>query len=231
MKKGQDTKTNHNQILAERIQPEPQPPAETEQEQESPNYEIYNNIIYGIVDSFIDAEYPNKSQEELKTDRAFFPRLIDYIYNNYIGELLGNKYGKQVVYKDIKQLDCIFSIYTDLVYKYKWNNRPLIIEFSILTGINRDTFYSWVNGLDNSATVQHIGERATRERSDTVTKWVNICERALIDGNDTIKDLFILKSKHGYKEAGSNEINITVDHRNIINADVLPDLIGINSKD
>ena len=223
-----EEKTKERETIAERIQPEPQPPAETETE--SPNYEIYNNIIYGLVDSFIDAEYTGKTQEELKTDRAFFPRLIDYIYNNYIGELLGNKYGKQVVYKDIKQLDCIFSIYTDLVYKYKWNNRPLIIEFSIFTGINRDTFYSWVNGLDNSATVQHIGERATRERSDTVTKWVNICERALIDGNDTIKDLFILKSKHGYKETGAGEISITVDHRNIINADILPDLIGINGK-
>lgn len=222
-----EDKTRERETIAERIKTEPQPPAETETEHA--NYEIYNNIIYGLVDSFIDAEYPNKSQEELKQDKAFFPRLTHYLYNNYIGELLGNKYGKQVVYKDIHQLDILFNIYLDLVYKYKWNNKPFIVEFALFVGINKNTFYNWLNGLDNNNHNGVVDSSLTLERSDTVSKWVETCERALLDGNDTIRDIFILKAKHGYRD-NNNDVTITVNHKAIVNADVLPDLIGISSK-
>lgn len=202
-------------------------------ENETP-YKIYNNTIYGLVDDFIEREYAGMTNEELKQDKAFFPLLVKYIYDNYIGDLLKNK----TVYKvnkikpeyNINNIDLLFDIYIDLVYKYKWNNRPLIIEFSLFTGINRDYFYDWCKGLNNNYLIRNTDEDITYKVSDIVQKWVGACERALIDGNDTIKDIFILKAKHGYRD-NNNDIQITVNHKAIVDADTLPDLIGINSKD
>ena len=209
-----------------------------ENEKES-DYKIYNNTIYSLVDDFIELEYQNREKEELKQDKAFFPLLVKYLYDNYIGDLLRNKLEYRLkkikpFYDDIHLLDSLFNTYTDLVYKYKFNNRPLIIEFSLFTGINKDTFYNWINGVDNNYIYNADGKTGnsylTPERSDAVQKWIATCERALIDGNDTIKDIFVLKAKYNYKEAGSNEITVNVNHKAIIDADNLPDLIGISSK-
>jgi len=190
---------------------------------------IYQNNIYALVDDLKhDSQFIGLSDEELKDNKAFFPRLVDYIYNNYIGDLLGNKHGRQMFYDDIKSLDNLFSIYIDLVYKYKWNNRPLLVEFSLFTGINRDTFYNWVNGSNNNINGKPASRYLTRERSDTVRKWLETCERALLDGTDTIKDLFILKCKHGYREQdATREINININNKPLVSAEELPKLIDL----
>ena len=183
---------------------------------------IYQNNIYALVDDVKQLpQFANKSDEELKNTKSFFPSLIDYIYNNYIGELLGNKHGKQIAYRNIEQIDNLFYIYCDLVSKYKWNDKPFLIEFSTFTGINNNTFYNWLKGNDNidSATSESI---LTPERSETVQKWVNICERALLNGSsaDQIRDIFLLKAKHGYREA-DKDYTVTVQHRQVISADDL----------
>ena len=221
----------------------PDLPAEAEQEQnETPAYVIYNNNIYSYVDDLIISEYPDKSQEELKQDRSFFPRMVQYLYNNYLGDLLQNKLeyklkGIKPVYPDIQQLDSIFDIYMGLIYKYKFNNRPSILEFSLLTGISRDTLYKWLNGdVDRDIIDNCIDDdkrrHITSEYSYTVAKWQTACEQALVDGNgEYVKEIFLLKAKHGYRD-NNNDIQITVNHQNIVSADVLPDLIGLkDSKD
>lgn len=200
--------------------------AEQERETLTPDA-IYKNNIYALVDDVKALpQFQGLTDEELKNNKSFFPLLIDYIYNNYIGDLLGNKHGRQMFYKDIQQLDYIFNIYISLVYQYKWNNRPLLVEFSLLTGINRDTFYNWLNGSDNNINGGKQSKYLTRERSDVVRKWIDTCERALIDGTDTIKDIFILKAKYNYREA-SNDINITVNHKQIVSAEDLPALLDL----
>ena len=191
---------------------------------------IYQNNIYALVDDLKqDNQFIGLTDEELKNNKAFFPRLVDYIYNNYIGDLLDNKHCKPQLYEDIKSLDNLFSIYTDLVYKYKWNSRPLIIEFSLFTGISRDTIYNWLNGLDNNTKGVKSSRVLTSERSDMVRKWVVTCERALVDGSDTIKDIFILKAKHGYRD-NNNDITITVNHKPLVSADELPRLIDLKEQ-
>lgn len=233
-----DKEKNAAPIL-EAIQTKPDAPAtipenDLDQIENEPPYKIYNNTIYSLVDDFINENYAGLTDQELKQDKAFFPLLVKYIYDNYIGDLLKNK----TVYKvnkikpeyNINNIDLLFDIYIDLVYKYKWNNRPLIIEFSLFTGINRDTFYDWLKGNNNNNICGLSGDITTSGISDTVSKWVATCERALVDGNDTIKDIFILKAKHGYRD-NNNDIQITVNHKAIVDADTLPDLIGINSKD
>lgn len=202
-------------------------------ENETP-YKIYNNTIYSLVDDFIDREYAGLTENELKENKAFFPLLIDYLYNNYIGDLLCNKGYKKVVYNDIDTIDSLFNIYISLVYKYKWNNKPYIVEFSLFTGINKDTFYQWLNGeynyIASNQSDNALKDCITSRHTDAVRKWISVCERALLDNNDTIKDIFILKAKHGYRD-NNNDIQITVNHKAIVDADTLPDLIGINSKD
>lgn len=188
---------------------------------------IYNNQIYALVDDLKnDNQFKGLTDEELKNNKAFFPRLVNYIYNNYIGELLCNKDHKPIKYKNIETLDNLFDIYMELVYKYKFNNRPLIVEFSIFTGISRDTIYNWVNGSNNNIYCDDGGEDLTRRKSDTARKWIEVCERALLDGTDTIKDLFILKCKHGYKET-DRDITVNINQKSIISADSLPALIDL----
>jgi len=204
---------------------------EPEREQLAPDA-IYKNNIYALVDDVKnDSQFLGLTDEELKENKSFFPRLIHYIYINYIGDLLGNRYGKQVIYKDINQLDNLFNIYIELVNKYKWNNKPFIVEFSNMIGISRDTIYRWLNGSNNNMTGgASDNEYLTRERSDTVRKWVDTCEGALLNGasQDTIRDIFILKARHGYSDR-NNDITITVNHKNIISAEDLPALIGVDN--
>ena len=223
------------------------------------DYTIFNNKIELYAAECIDANYTGYTRDQLKADRSFFPCLINYLYDNYIGDLLGNRHNdRKVIYPDIDLLDHLFSIYLSLVYKYKFNNRPSILEFSILTGINRDTFYKWMNkdftdlynntsssiynndasiSVDNTynntsdntgyKTGDHDGRKhITTRYADTVKKWHDISEQALLDGNgEYIKEIFILKSVYGFRD--QPEIKITVENRPIISADELPDLIGI----
>ena len=198
---------------------------------------IYQNNIYALVDDMKeDKQFQGLTDEEIKNNKAFFPRLVNYIYNNYLGDLLQNKLdyklkGIKPIYPDIKQLDLLFYIYIDLVSKYKWNNRPSILEYSILTGISRETIYNWlkgdISGVDNK---QDKRKHITKEYIDTVQKWVGICEQSLVDGNgDTIKEIFILKSKYGYREA-DKDINITVEHKQLVSAEELPRLIDLEKQ-
>lgn len=133
----------------------------TEQEQTALTPDaIYQNRIYELVDDLKqEPRFINKTNEELKDDKSFFPSLVNYIYNNYIGDLLDNKHCKPQKYEDIKLLDYLFNIYVDLVFNYKWNNRPLIIEFSLFTGINKNTFYNWLNGSNDNNITDHPSGR------------------------------------------------------------------------
>lgn len=190
---------------------------------------IYKNNILALVDDVKESEqFQGLTDEELKNNKAFFPVLVDYIYNNYIGDLLDNKHCKPQKYEDIQLLDYLFNIYIQLVFKYKWNNRPLIVEYSLFTGIARDTIYNWMNGNNNDIGSGRSSEALTRRKSDTVRKWVATCERALIDGSDTIKDIFILKAKHGYRD-NNNDITITVNHKPLVSAEELPTLTQLTS--
>lgn len=214
---------------------------EQEQERETLTPDvIYKNNIYALVDDLKqDNQFQGLTDEEIKNNKAFFPRLVNYIYNNYLGDLLQNKLeyklqGIKPIYPNIKQLDDLFNIYINLVNKYKWNNRPSILEFSILTGIARETFYNWLKGnISNtnidSDKVKDKRKYITSEYINTVQKWVGICEQSLVDGSgDVIKEIFILKSKFGYREQ-DKEITINLNTKPLVSADELPRLGEIMS--
>ena len=200
---------------------------EQEREQVAPDV-IYKNNIYALVDDVKQEPlYEGLTDRELKQDKSFFSALVQYIYNNYIGELLDNKdRTTKTVYPDIDILNDLFNIYIDLVIRYKWNNRPTILEFSILTGVSRDSYYKWLKGdFDNNISVGDKRKHITSKYTNTVQKWNTICESALVDGSgDTIKELFLLKSKYGYREQDDRQITINLNTKPLVSADELPKL-------
>ena len=200
---------------------------EQEREQVAPDV-IYKNNIYALVDDVKQEPlYEGLTDRELKQDKSFFSALVQYIYNNYIGDLLGNKdRTTKTVYPDIDILNDLFNIYIDLVIKYKWNNRPTILEFSILTGVSRDSYYKWLKGdFDNNIAVGDKRKHITSKYTNTVQKWNTICESALVDGSgDTIKELFLLKAKYGYREQDDRQITINLNTKPLVSADELPKL-------
>lgn len=203
-------------------------PAFDHQEQEQEHGEdqeiaqVYQDKIYFLVDDFIEREYPEKTQEELKQDRAFFPLLVNYINKNYLQELLHThmKKGYKEPSYNIEQLDYIFNIYINLVFKYKWNNRPSLLEFSILTSISRDTINTWLNGKGDRQAI-------TPTLCRIVKSWKEVCENALRDGNgEYVKEIFLLKSVYGYKDQDNT---ITVKHEVLptIAAGDIPSVLGL----
>lgn len=224
--------------ILERVQ-DPDTPEMVDDTEKEDHYKIYNNIIYGLVDDFIEREYAGLTNEELKQDKAFFPLLVQYIYNNYLCNVFRNGLdyklqGIRPVYDDIRTIDNIFNIYIDLVYRYKWNNRPSITEFSIITGISRITIRKWLDGDIDNYILQSVSDdkrkHITSEYAVTVQKWQSICEQSLVDGNgEMIKEIFLLKAVHGMRD-NNNDIQITVNHKAIVDADTLPDLIGLKSQ-
>ena len=64
--------------------------------------------------------------EELKENNGLFVDMLKYIYKHYIRFILDNDTNVNANRYDYKLLDNLFNIYTDLVYRYKKNKRPLI---------------------------------------------------------------------------------------------------------
>lgn len=216
-----ETETRSDLTSGEQTQDQEQEQTENGEDQA----QVYQDKIYFLVDDFIDREYAGKTQEELKQDRAFFPLLVNYLNRNYLQALLHThmKKGYKEPSYNIEQLDYIFNIYIALVYKYKWNNRPSLLEFSILTSISRDTINTWLNGKGDRQAI-------TPNLCRIVKSWKEVCENALRDGNgEYVKEIFLLKSVYGYKDQ-DNTITIKHDVLPTIAAGDIPQLLGIGDK-
>lgn len=149
--------------------------------------EIYESNIQYYADEYINTELNNP----------------DDIYNSslFTGMI---KYINKAVFKNnkpdtanIELLDQIWEIYTSLCYKYK--KRPTILNFSLMVGIDNDTFQTWKNGEYRAG----MGN-ATSPHSATVKKWMRECESSLVDGateQNSIGCIFALKANYGYREA------------------------------
>lgn len=216
---------------------------QTQETETAEPYKIYINNIYSYIDDFIDAEYKGFTDEELKKDKGFFPRLIQYLYNSYIGDLLNNKtkVRNKIMYDDLELLDNLFFLYIDLVYKYKYNNRPSLLEYSIFININYDTLMDWKKGKEdsyiyntNNGLVNNKGKEdkrryVTLDYCDKVKKWSRICEQSLIDGSgEMVKEIFLLKALYNYQDSNSTVTLNIEDNRPLLSADVLPALLGQN---
>lgn len=150
-------------------------------------------VVDGLEMSLFETaqEYINKldNPEEIYKNNGLFVDMLKYIYKYNLVYVLKNDQGTANRY-DYKLLDKVFNIYTSLVYKYKQNKRPSILEFTIFTKLDSNTFYSAANGNKSKLTPEDIAN---------VKRWIKECENSLTN-TDSVFSIFLLKSKYGYND-------------------------------
>ncbi len=174
--------------------------------------ELYLHRIQELADEYINSLDNPESIYDSKNNT--FDGMIKYIYINYF------KYNP-VDYDDVDLLNNIWDIYTMFCYKY--NRNPILIEFSGMVNIHRDTFNSWKNENTRAYKyytkdgerikdlpawkLNHQGEEYRQEpstsHSDMVKKWQTECEKAQYRGATekfSTGSIFVLKADYGYTE-------------------------------
>lgn len=181
----------------------------------SQGIEVYESKIHELADEYIcDLDDPESINNSSK---SIFVGMIKYIYINLFKvNPLDNS--------DIESIDKVWDIYTSLCYRY--SKRPTIINFSLMVGINNDTFNAWKNGE-----YRRDGSELGSLHSRTVKKWLTECESSLLDGaieNNSIGCIFGLKANYGYVETAQRiEISTKDQSKSIeqIAAEHAPELL------
>ena len=148
--------------------------------------EIYETKIHYFADEYINTL---NDPESINNNPSLFTGMIKYIYRHLFK-------SNPINNDDIGLIDNIWSIYTELCYKY--SKRPTLLNFSLLVGINNDTFNAWKNGE-----YRRGADGASSEHSRTVKKWLAECESSLVDGateRNSVGCIFALKANYGYTE-------------------------------
>ena len=148
--------------------------------------EVYEHDIKYYADEYINTL---DDPESINNNPSLFTGMIKYIYKHLFK-------NNPVNNDDIGLIDNIWSIYTELCYKY--SKRPTLLNFSLLVGINNDTFNAWKNGE-----YRRGADGTSSEHSRTVKKWLAECESSLVDGateRNSVGCIFALKANYGYTE-------------------------------
>ena len=159
--------------------------------------EVYETKIHEYADEYINTL---SDPESINNNPSFFTRMIKYIYKHLFKPGKKDKvlYNTNTVLDtgDIETIDDIWSIYTELCYKY--NKRPTLLNFSLLVGVSNDTFTTWEQGEYRGGS-----DGAGSAHSRTVKKWRKECESSLVDGateRNSVGCIFALKANYGYTE-------------------------------
>lgn len=165
--------------------------------------EIYETQIHELTDEYLDRTFQDCEEDEIKNlmrKSQPFKGMLKYIYNNLFKmtdkDINYNNKNSNIDYGNINLLNDLWGIYTELCYKYLQN--PTILNFSLFTGIDTDTFNSWKNGEYKGG-----ADGASSAHSVSVKKWLRECEAALYDSAMTGNPgpMFLLKANYGYTEA------------------------------
>ena len=150
--------------------------------------------------------------ESIYQNNGLFVDMLKYIYDVYIGDILNNKTYNPGVRYNYNLLDRIFKAYTSLVYKYKQNGRPSILEYALFVNIDRHILYNIANGITKKATPDDVHKAKS---------WFLECENQLTNGS-SVFEIFLLKSQYRYND---NLSPIPVESQGgILSAGELPDL-------
>ncbi len=162
------------------------------------------NDIARLVNEY-DCELVRKHGQDEAKRLMFAPQsmtfkgLLKYIYINLFklrkDDIKYNNRNSRIDYADIELIDRIWNIYTSLCYER--NQKPTILNFSVLTGISRDSIDVWKNGVYRNGE-----DGATSAHCHTVKKWYQECESGLVDSAMTGNPggMFLLKASFGYTE-------------------------------
>ena len=159
--------------------------------------EVYEHDIKYYADEYINTL---NDPESINNNPSLFTGMIKYIYKRLFkpgkkDKVLSNS-NSNLDLSDIDLLDNIWSIYTELCYKY--SKRPTILNFSLMIGVDNTTIDSWRRGEYRAG-----DEGASSTRSQTVKKWLKECESSLVDGateRNSVGCIFALKANYGYTE-------------------------------
>ena len=159
--------------------------------------EIYETKIHEYADEYINTL---NDPESINNNPSLFTGMIKYIYKHLFkpgkkDKVLSNS-NSNLDLSDIDLLDNIWSIYTELCYKY--SKRPTILNFSLMIGVDNTTIDSWRRGEYRAG-----DEGTSSTRSQTVKKWLKECESSLLDGateKNSVGCIFALKANYGYTE-------------------------------
>lgn len=159
--------------------------------------EIYETKIHYFADEYINTL---SDPESINNNPSLFTGMLKYIYKYLFkpgkkDKVLSNS-NSNLDLSDIDLLDNIWSIYTELCYKY--SKRPTILNFSLMIGVDNTTIDSWRRGEYRAG-----DEGASSTRSQTVKKWLKECESSLVDGateRNSVGCIFALKANYGYTE-------------------------------
>ena len=159
--------------------------------------EIYETKIHYFADEYINTL---NDPESINNNPSLFTGMIKYIYKHLFkpgkrDKVLSNS-NSNLDLSDIDLLDNIWSVYTELCYKY--SKRPTILNFSLMIGVDNTTIDSWRRGEYRAG-----DEGASSTRSQTVKKWLKECESSLVDGateRNSVGCIFALKANYGYTE-------------------------------
>lgn len=156
----------------------------------APDPEVLTDIEININD--LIEKYINSlnDPEEIYNNNGSFVGMLKYIYKYYLSILLGNKNRVPANGYDYILLDDLFNIYTDLVYRYKKNKQPNIIEYCLFTNIDRTMLYRIRQGEVKKATFSDI---------HNVKRWFSECENSLLN-NDSVSSIFKLKAMFNYND-------------------------------
>lgn len=155
--------------------------------------EVYVNDMLIYADEYINTLHDPESI--YNTAGNTFTGMIKYI-NRHMG------FTKDI-YADINILNNIWDIYVELVYRY--NQKPVIEEFALLIGCNRDTIYAWAKGEYRSS---DMCERLGTSRPDTIKKWQEECRlgryKSAATGN--VGGIFLCKAVDGMVETAPVQV-------------------------
>lgn len=150
--------------------------------------EIYEHDIFQLCDSY-ESQYTD-TEERIK-EPVFFTGLMIYIYQNYFKAITGSKYNN-----DYNALNEIFyRCFLPVCVKY--NRIPTLLNFCSMTGMSNSYLTSIINGVYVS------GDKVNPKTCETVKKWKEECENALLDFTlyrNSVAGIFALKSSHGWRE-------------------------------
>lgn len=150
--------------------------------------ELYQSDIDVLCDEYINS-LPDSS---MIYKSSVFSGLLDYIYKHCLKNILPSDFRL-----DFQVLDKVFySVYIPLCYRF--DKVPTIVQFSVLVNIDNAHITDLRNGVYRAN-----GSRVSPEKSQTVKKWYDVCESALLGkaiNESSIGSIFALKSSFGYRD-------------------------------
>lgn len=154
---------------------------------------IYDNDIELYADEYVQT-LPEDRKNKVYGDVYAVSGMMQYIYKHVFAPHDTKKYNSNTALdiENTQLLDHVWHMYTDICYRY--GVMPTLYRYCKMTGIAVDTLNTWQRGTIRGATSAY---------SSLVKSWKAECEAALCDagGNQTVKSIFLLKSKYGYVEA------------------------------